>query len=102
MTTSSATGPGGAVHVFDLADGDGRSSGHIDQRAADQVADVDFVGFERGALLKRDGDDEASKRFGVGDGTGLGEVEDDAALVQPVGLEFDFARASKMISMDSL
>ena len=94
-TTSRATGP--AVHpvyIIDPAHFDWGGGGDIEEGAADQVADVDFVGIERGALGERDGDDQAGQSFGVGDGTGLGKVEDDAALMKPVGLKLENSRGA--------
>jgi hypothetical protein len=85
-------GSGGAVYIIDPAHFDWGGGGDIEEGAADQVADVDFVGIERGALGERDGDDQAGQSFGVGDGTGLGKVEDDAALMKPVGLKLELAR----------
>ena len=90
-TTRRATGPAVAVNFFYFADGDRLGSGDVDQRAADQVADVDFVVGEGGSLGDRDGDDLAFEGFSGGDGVDSGEVEDDAAFVGPVMDEFDFA-----------
>jgi hypothetical protein len=88
-------GTGGAVDVFDDSDFDRRGAGDIDERAADKIADVGFVFAEWRSLFARDGDGEPFEGFGRGDGIDGGKVKDDAALVQPVVDELDFARIGR-------
>lgn len=77
-------GTGAAIHVRDIADAFWRVSADLKDFAADQVGNVDFIGAELRALSARNGDNEAGERFRVGDGGDSFEVEDDAALVQPM------------------
>jgi hypothetical protein len=88
-----SNGASGAVYFFNLTYQDRGRAGYIHQGAADQVSNVDFVVGEWSSLSEGNSDDEAAEGFGFRDGIGVGEVEDDSALVQPMGLELNFARS---------
>jgi hypothetical protein len=82
-------GAGGAVNVEDGAERDRGGAGDVDEFRADEVGDVDLVFREGGAFGAGNGDYEARKLFGGGDGVDAGKVEDDGALVEPVVDELD-------------
>lgn len=91
-------GAGAAVDVLDTAYGDG-IAGDVDEFAADEVGDVDFVFRQGGAFGARDGDDEAGEFFCLRDGVDASEVQDDGAFVQPVMGELDGA-GSRVVPRD--
>src|SRR5579863_4089531 len=88
---------GGAVDGDNCADSDGRGAGDVEERAADEIADVGLVVSERDALGEGNGYEQASERFGSGDGVDAGEMQYDAALVQPVVDEFGRARRRRRV-----
>ena len=67
--------------------------------AADQVADIDLVVGEGGAFFRGDGDVQSAQGFGVVDGVDAGEFEDNAALVEPMIFELDFAGRGRFSSL---
>lgn len=86
----------GSINVFDLAYDDQRiRARNIDQRAADQVADVDLVFRQCGAFAARNRDNQAGQLFRIRNGVHAREMQNDTAFVQPVILQLDLAGGGK-------
>jgi hypothetical protein len=83
---------GRAVDVFNLPDWNRCCTGYVEEGAANQVGDEDFIFVKLSPVCERDGHDQADERLSRGDRFVLGKVKDDAALVQPVSVKFNFAR----------